>query len=96
MDLKEKGQQPGSRNPNFKSYRKGTKFIAEQRKIFSLLLHSRTPLTALQVSNITGIRIQNVTRAVGKLKHQDFIKVAYLGRCPISRYKNVQFLTVNK
>ena len=94
MNLKEKGQQPESRNPNFKSYDKDTKFITQQKRIYSLLLHSKKPLTALQVHKVTGIRIQNITRAVGKLKDQDKIIVAKLGICPLSKYSNVQFLTV--
>ena len=95
MTLKRRKPQTKAQS-NFKSFDKDSKFIAEKRKVLKLLSNSTRPLTALHISIITDIRIQNVTRVVGKLKHQNLIKVAYLGKCSISKYNNVQFLTVNK
>ena len=93
MEKQKKGLRPESQNPIFKSCTKDNKFKAEKRKVYSLLLRQKTPLTALQISEISNIRIQNVTRYIAKLKKQDKIIIAKYGICPLSKRSNVQFLT---
>ena len=77
-----------------KHHNKNTKFKAEKQRVYNLLSESIKPLTMLQVSKLTGVRIQNVTRYKTELVDEGKIFVAYLGRCEISKYDNVQFLTI--
>ncbi|SRR5699024_6165792 len=54
------------------------------------------PKTMKEVSEETGIMRSNICRYVAKLKKSNRIQVLYFGACPVTSYKNTQFLTTDK
>lgn len=68
-------------------------FKAQMKRVYKAF--SETPKTMLQVSNETNVRRANICRYVGKWKKADKIGVAFLGVCPVSKKKGVQFLTTD-
>lgn len=93
MNIKEKGQQPESRNPNFKSSCKDTKSIKQKTIVYNAF-NSDIPKTMLQVSEETNIRRANICRYVAEFRKQDNIQLLQKGICPISIHR-AGFYTTN-
>jgi predicted transcriptional regulator len=56
---------------------------------------SPEPRTMMQATVITGIPTQYVCRYVGRLRKEGAIQVYRRGKCPITGWNGVQFLTTN-
>lgn len=69
-------------------------FIAQEKQVKACFY--RRPLTRMQVSAITGVRIQNICRFVRTLRENNEIQVISKGICPITKQGGVEFLTTNK
>ena len=69
------------------------RFDAQLRKVSIALFQQ--PLTRMQVSELTGIRIQNVCRYIAYLRKRNQVKVIYKGICPITKEFGVEFLSTN-
>jgi len=81
------------KNQTLEAENRKKRFDAQLRKV-SIELYQR-PLTRMQVSELTGIRIQNVCRYIAHLRKRNQVKVVYKGICPVTREANVEFLSTN-
>ena len=69
-------------------------FIAQEKQVKACFY--RRPFTRMQVSEITGVRIQNICRFVRTLRENNEIQVISKGICPITKQGGVEFLSTNK
>ena len=81
------------KNQTLEAENRKKRFDAQLRKV-SIELCQR-PLTRMQVSELTGIRIQNVCRYIAHLRKANQVKVIYKGICQETREANVDFLSTN-
>ena len=65
-----------------------------QFRLVSIALFEQ-PLTRMQLSVITGVRIQNVCRHIAHLRKLNQVKVVKRGICPVTRESGVEFLSTN-
>lgn len=68
-------------------------FKAQMKRINNAF--NERPKTMLEVSKETNVMRANICRYVGKWKKADEIGVSYLGVCPVTKRKGVQFLTTD-
>ena len=87
---KEKG---GITAPNKKQH-KGTKHLADYKKVHEYFL--RKPATMFQCEIDTGIPRPYVCWYVRGLRKNNDIQIVRLGRCPVSKWEGVQFLTTDR
>ena len=73
---------------------KDRKYISDAQRVFKAFLDK--PKTMLQVAREINIERSYVCRYVAHLRDRGDIQVHHAGRCPISHWDGVQFLTTNK
>ncbi|MDR0619419.1 MAG: hypothetical protein LBG17_05925 [Bacteroidales bacterium] len=73
---------------------KNTKYLADYKKVFEYF--SLKPATMFQCETDTGIPRPYVCWYVRSLRKNEDIQIFKFGRCPISKYKDVQFLTTDR
>ena len=92
--MKEKEKAPREANILITSNSKDTKHLSDYQKAYDYFLQK--PATMFQCEIDTGIPRPYVCRYVGGMRKYGDIQIARLGRCPISKYDGVQFLTTDK
>ncbi|GHV09838.1 hypothetical protein FACS1894162_1410 [Bacteroidia bacterium] len=73
---------------------KDTKRLADYKKVFEYF--SIKPATMFQCECATGIPRSYVCWYVRDLRKNNNIQIFKLGRCPISKWDSVQFLTTDR
>jgi len=72
---------------------KGTKHLADYKKVHEYFMQK--PATMFQCEVDTGIPRPYVCWYVRDMRRNNNIQIARYGRCPISKYDGVQFLTTD-
>jgi hypothetical protein len=78
----------------FETQHKDMKHLADCKKVFEYF--SSKPATMFQCEIDTGIPRPYICWYVRKLRKGNDIQIQRLGRCPVSKWKNVQFLTTDR
>jgi hypothetical protein len=73
---------------------KDAKYLADYKKVFEYFKNK--PATMFECEVHTGIPRPYVCWYVRRLRKSKDIQIAKLGRCPISKFDGVQFLTTDK
>lgn len=68
-------------------------WASQERKVFNAL--QSLPMTRLQVSSLTGVPIQNITRYIASFRKAGTVYVIGVDRCPISGMK-AEFLSTDE
>jgi hypothetical protein len=76
------------------NHNKDTKHLADYKKVYKYFLQK--PATMFQCEICTGIPRPYVCWYVRSLRKNKAIQIVNYGRCPISKYNGVQFLTTDK
>ena len=78
----------------FETQSKDTKHLADYKRTYEYFLQK--PATMFQCEIDTGIPRPYVCWYVRSMRKNGNIQIARYGRCPISKYDGVQFLTTDK
>ena len=89
-----KENEKGGNTANPETHSKDTKHVADIQRVLEFF--QRKPATMFMCEITTGIPRPYVCWYVRHLRKQESIKIASYGRCPVSKYDGVQFLTTNK
>ncbi|MDR1182663.1 MAG: hypothetical protein LBL13_11855 [Bacteroidales bacterium] len=73
---------------------KDTKHLADHKRVFEYF--KKKPATMFECEINTGIPRPYVCRYVSKLRKNGDIQIYQLGRCSISHFDKVQFLTTDR
>jgi hypothetical protein len=73
---------------------KDTKHLADYKKVYEYF--KQRPATMFQCEIDTGIPRPYVCWYVRSLRKNKDIQIVKLGRCPVSKYKGVQYLTTDR
>jgi hypothetical protein len=93
MDEKEKSPAPIGQGL-INNSDKDTKHLADYKRVFEYF--KKEPATMFKCEIETGIPRPYICWYVRNMRKNGDIQVAYLGRCPISKWGGVQFLTTDK
>lgn len=73
---------------------KDRQYISDEQRVFKAFYEK--PKTMLQVAREVKVERAYICRYVAHLRDRGDIQVHHVGRCPISHWDGVQFLTTNK
>jgi hypothetical protein len=92
MEAKEKATEAAVNS--FETQHKGTKHLADYKKVHEYFI--KKPATMFECEYATGIPRPYICWYVRGMRKRGDIQIAKLGRCPISKWNGVQFLTTNR
>ena len=92
--MKEKTKASGEANILLESESKDTKHLADYKRTYEYFLQK--PATMFQCEVDTGIPRPYVCWYVRLFRKNNDIQIVRHGRCPISKYDGVQFLSTDK